>query len=101
MAKKNSRNNKFLYEARDISSPKVYNILIDLVNEDREDLAEHIIKVDYLLEYASTCIRQKDMKAAKESLTIAENRLNIVEDESDVDISYIQHIAEGVRKKIK
>lgn len=100
MAKKNSRNNKFLYDARDISTPKIYNLLIDLVNKDREDLAEHVKKIDYLLEYAGTCIKQKDMKAAKEALEIAESRIKLVK-EGDGDTSYLEYLAEGIRKKIK
>ena len=46
MANKNSRNNDFLYENRDTSSPKIYAVMMKLVNEDREDLAKEVKKVD-------------------------------------------------------
>ena len=40
MAKITSRNNNLLRDSRNKVSPKVYDLLIELVNEDREDLAE-------------------------------------------------------------
>ena len=50
MAKITSRNNDLLRDSRNKVSPKVYDLLIDLVNEDREDLAEIALKIDYLIE---------------------------------------------------
>ena len=49
MAKITSKNNNLLRDSRNKVSPKVYDLLIDLVNEDREDLAEMVLKIDYLI----------------------------------------------------
>ena len=59
MAKITSKNNNLLRDSRNKVSPKVYDILIDLVNEDREDLAEMALKIDYLIEYANSAIKGK------------------------------------------
>lgn len=53
MAKKNSRNTDILKDSKDTTSPKVYSILVNLVNNDREDLAEDVLKIDYLLDRKS------------------------------------------------
>ena len=59
MAKITSRNNDLLRDSRNKVSPKVYDLLIDLVNDDREDLAEIALKIDYLIEYANSAIKGK------------------------------------------
>ena len=69
MAKKTTSNtNDFLFQVKKNTSHKIYPLLVDLVNEGRQDLAEIITKIDYLLEYTSTCIKQKDFREAKESI---------------------------------
>ena len=40
MAKITSKNNSLLRDSRNKVSPKVYNLLMELVNDDREELAE-------------------------------------------------------------
>lgn len=100
MGRKTSKNNDLLGSVRKDTSPKIYSLLVDLVNDDREDLAELVLKIDYLLEYSSTCIRQKDFLEAKESLSKAESRINILEDEK-VDTQYIKYLFDGIRKKCK
>ena len=57
MAKKNSRNTDILKDSKDTTSPKIYSILVNLVNNDREDLAEDVLKIDYLLDYTNRCIK--------------------------------------------
>ncbi len=47
---------------RNSTSPKVYSLLIELINEDREDLANEVIKIDYLVDYFNTCIKKKEIK---------------------------------------
>ena len=74
MGRKTSKNNNLLSTVRGDTSPKIYSILVDLVNDDREDLAKIVLKIDYLLEYTSTCIRNKDFEEAKETLKKAEER---------------------------
>ena len=67
MAKITSRNNDLLRDSRNKVSPKIYSLLIDLVNDDREDLAEMVLKIDYLIEYANNAIKGKDFQEAKET----------------------------------
>ncbi len=100
MAKKTSKNNDFLYIAREKSSKKVYDIILDLVNNDKEDLAKEVMKIDYILEYTSTCIKQKDFKEAKESINRATERINNLKD-NGVNIEHLEYLRDGIKKKIK
>ena len=40
MAKYNSTNNDLLRDSKRNTTPKIYSLLCDLVNDEREDLAE-------------------------------------------------------------
>ena len=100
MVRKTSKNNDLLSSVRKDTSPKVYSLLVDLVNDNREDLAEIVIKIDYLLEYTSACIRQKDFNEARESLIKAENRIKMLEMQK-VDTEYIKYLYDGIKKKCK
>ena len=82
MGRKTSKNNDLLNSVRKDTSPKIYSLLVDLVNDNREDLAEMVIKIDYLLEYSSACIRQKDFKEAKESLKRVFDRISLLDKEN-------------------
>lgn len=100
MAKITSKQNDFLFSSKDTTSPKIYSLLIDLVNEDREDLAKLVKKIDYLLEYTSICIKQKDYKQARETINNVEERLSFLEGEN-VDTEYIRYLYDGIKKKVK
>ncbi|MCI6692318.1 MULTISPECIES: hypothetical protein [unclassified Clostridium] len=100
MSRKTSNNNDLLSSVRKDTSPKVYSLLVDLVNDEREDLAELVLKIDYLLEYSSACIRQKDFEEAKETLSKVENRLKMLE-KDNVDTEYIRYLYDGIKKKCK
>ena len=100
MAKKNSRNTDILKDSKDTTSPKVYSILVNLVNNDREDLAEDVLKIDSLLEYTNRCIKDKDIKEAKETIKIAEDRMNKIK-ESGFEIDYLDYVYEGIKSKLK
>lgn len=100
MSKVTSKSNDFLFTAKSNTSAKIYSILLELVNEDREDLAKEVKKVDYLLEYTSTCIKQKDFKEAKVSIKNVEDRMKKLEKEK-VDVEYLKYLYEGIKKKIK
>ena len=100
MSRKTSKNNDLLSSVRKDTSPKIYSLLVDLVNEDREDLADLVLKIDYLLEYSSTCIRQKDFDEARESLSKVENRIKMLEMQK-VDTEYIKYLYDGIKKKCK
>ncbi|MTK13009.1 MAG: hypothetical protein F8N39_13305 [Clostridiaceae bacterium] len=98
MAKKSARNNELLNNAKVKTSPRIYSLLVDLVNDGREDLAEIVLRVDYLLEYASTCVKQKDFDESKEALNKAKIRMEMLEKE-DVKIEYLNYLYEGIAKK--
>ena len=100
MSRKTSKNNDLLSSVRKDTSPKIYSLLVDLVNEDREDLADLVLKIDYLLEYSSTCIRQKDFDEARESLSKVENRIKMLEMQK-VDTEYIKYLYDGIKKKCR
>ena len=101
MAKKTtSSTNDFLFRVKKETSHKIYPVLVDLVNEGRQDLAELITKIDYLLEYTSTCIKQKDFKEAKDAIKKVEDRMKTLR-ENKVDTEYLDYLYEGIKKKIK
>lgn len=100
MSRKTSKNNDLLSSVRKDTSPKIYSLLVDLVNDNREDLAELVLKIDYLLEYTSTCINHKDFEEAKEAIKRIEDRINILENE-EKDIEYLKYLYEGIKKKCK
>jgi mevalonate kinase len=100
MAKITSKNNEFLFSAKDSTSLKIYPLLVDLVNDDREDLARLVKKVDYLLEYTSICIKQKDFKQAKETINNVHERLSFLENQN-VHTEYLRYLYDGIKNKIK
>lgn len=100
MAKKNSKNNDFLKVNREYSSPKIYELLLELVNENREDLAKIVLKVDYLLEYTSNAIKHRDYEEAKEALKKARERIDTLKIEG-VKVDYLEYLYEGISKKCK
>ena len=64
----------------------------------KEDLAQVVIKIDYLLEYASSCIKQKDFEEAKEGLTKAKSRIDMLKKE-EVNTEYLEYLYAGIAKK--
>ena len=98
MPKITSKQNDLLRDSKQKVSPKLYAILLELVNEDREDLAELVLKIDYLIEYANNAIKVKDKEEAKEALQKAEERMKILK-KSNVDISHLEYLIDGVKKK--
>ncbi|MEK6264820.1 MAG: hypothetical protein N2B06_08655 [Clostridium sp.] len=100
MTKKNSNNSDFLYNSKANASPQIYSLLINLVTQDREDLAKVVIKVDYLLEYASRCIKQKDFGEANESLNKARIRIDMLKTE-EANTEHLEYLYAGIAKKAK
>ena len=100
MAKITSKNNSLLRDSRNKVSPKVYNLLMELVNDDREELAEIVLKIDYLIEYANKSIKAKDFEEAKEAIQKAEERTKMLR-RSNADIEHLNYLIEGVNKKLK
>lgn len=99
MPKKNAKNNDLLREVKGNTTPQVYSLLLDLVNEEREDLAELVLKIDYLFDYTNTCIRDKDYDEAKECLEKAKVRIDKLKAEN-VQIDYLEYLYEGLIHKL-
>lgn len=100
MARKSSRNTDILKDTKNTTSPKVYSILVELVNSDRYDLAEDVLKVDYLLEYTSKCIKDKDHREAKDTIIMARERIDKVES-FGFNVEYLEYLYDGIKSKIK
>ena len=100
MSRKTSKNNDLLSSVRKDTSPKIYSLLVDLINDGREDLAEMVLKVNYLLTYSSKCISEKDYKEARETLKRVEDRIGTLDNEK-VDTTYLKHLYEGIKIKCK
>jgi hypothetical protein len=99
MAKKTSRNTDILQETKNTTSPKIYSLLVKLVNNNREDLAEDVLKIDYLLTYTNTCIKDKDFREAKDTMQMVKNRIDKLID-NDVDVEYLMYIYDGIKLKM-
>ncbi|NKF08271.1 hypothetical protein J1C67_06450 [Clostridium gasigenes] len=100
MAKINSKNNDLLHNSKLTTTPKVYAILLHLVNDNREDLAQIAKRVDYLILYTTRCISLKDFKEAKEAIEKAGERIQFLKKEG-VEIDYLEYLYEGTKKKLK
>ena len=99
MAKKTSRNTDILQETKNITSPKIYSLLVKLVNENKEDLAEDVLKIDYLLTYTNTCIKDKDFRQAKDTMQMVKSRIDKLID-NDVNVEYLMYLYDGINSKI-
>lgn len=100
MAKKNSRNTDILKDTKNTTSPKIYSLLVQLVNMDKEDLAEDVLKIDYLLTYTNNCIKDKDIRQAKDTLEMAKTRIDKLI-ENNIDVEYLIYLYDGINSKIK
>jgi hypothetical protein len=100
MTRKSARNDDLLKSSKADTNPKIYAVLVDLVNRDRKDLAEMVLEIDRLLEYTSTCIRQRDYREARDVLLKTKYRMDILR-ENEVDMEYLDHLYGGIAKKAK
>lgn len=100
MAKINSKNNDLLHNSKLTATPKVYTILLHLVNDGREDLAQIVQRVDYLIMYTTRCIALKDFKEAKDAIEKAGERIQFLKKEG-AEIDYLEYLYEGTKNKIK
>ena len=89
-----------LRNAKLTTTPKVYTILLHLINENREDLAQIVKRVDYLILYTTRCIALKDFKEAKEAIEKAEERIVFLKKEG-AQIDYLEYLYEGTKKKVE
>ena len=99
MAKKTSRNTNILKETKNTTTSKVYSLLVKLVNEDREDLAKDVLKIDCLLTYANTCIKDKDFKQARYTMEMIESRIAKLVD-NEVNVEYLMYVHDGIKSKL-
>ena len=99
MAKKTSRNTDILQETKITTSPKIYSVLVKLVNENREDLAKDVLKIDYLLTYTNTCIKDKDFRQAKDTMQMVKSRIDKLID-NDVNVEHLMYLYDGINSKI-
>ena len=100
MAKKTSRNTDILQETKNTTSPKIYALLVKLVNENKEDLAEDVLKIDYLLTYTNTCIKDKDFRQAKDTMEMVKTRIDKLID-NNVNVEYLMYLYDGIKSKMK
>ena len=100
MAKINSKNNDLLHNSKLTTTPKVYTILLHLVNDGREDLAQIVQRVDYLILYTTRCLALKDFKEARDAMEKAGERIEFLKSEG-ADIEYLEYLYEGTKKKLK
>lgn len=100
MSKITSKNNDLLRDSKQKVSSKIYSLLLDLVNDDKEDLAELVLKVDYLIGYANNAVKSRDNDEAEESIQKAEERIKMLKRQG-TDIEYLEYLLEGVKKKIR
>ena len=56
--------------------------------------------MDYLLQYTSTCIKDKDFRQARDTIKIADEHIQKLKDEG-VDVEYLIYLYDGIKKKIK
>lgn len=100
MAKINSKNNDLLHNSKLTTTPKVYTILLHLVNNGREDLAQIVQRVDYLILYTTRCLALKDFKEARDAMEKAGERIEFLKSEG-ADIEYLEYLYNGTKKKLK
>lgn len=100
MAKITSKKNSLLRDSRNKVSPKIYSLLMDLINDDREDLAEMTLKIDYLIEYANSSVKAKDFSEALDTIQRAEERVKMIKHDK-YDVSHLEYLIEGIKKKIR
>ncbi|MEG0371309.1 MAG: hypothetical protein RR645_03345 [Clostridium sp.] len=102
MSRKSARNSEVLKSSKDRTSPKIYELLLKLVNSGNEDLAEIVLKIDYLFQYASVCVKQRDNKEARSALLKAKERMDKVAVKAEgIDLSGLEYIYKEIEKKIK
>lgn len=99
MAKKTSRNTDILRDSKRTTSPKIYSLLVELVNEDRDDLAEDVLKIDYLLTYTSKCIKDKDLKEGRDTIKMVKARIDKLV-ENQVNVEYLKYLYDGLNSHL-
>ncbi|MGL5615126.1 MAG: hypothetical protein ACRDD2_02685 [Sarcina sp.] len=100
MAKKNSKNDDFLYLYKESASPKVYNLLVSLVNEGKEREAKAVTRLDYLITYFNTLAKGKDRREIKEVYESINERIKSLKSKS-VDINFLEELLNKIIKENK
>lgn len=97
MAKINSKNNDFLNDAKKYSNQKIYTLILRLVNDGKEDMAEIVYKIDYLLRYATNSAKAKDIEEGKEALNSINIRMKKLKD-NGVDTDHLEYLIDVLLK---
>lgn len=100
MVKKISRNIDILKDIKNIILFKIYLLLVELVNKDREDLVEDVLKIDYFLMYISNCIKDKDFREVREIIERVKVRIDKLLD-NNFNVDYLFYFYNGINFKIK
>lgn len=100
LAKKTSKNNDFLNTYKDNSSPKVYNLLVSLMNEDKETEAKAVTRLDYLITYFNSLAKGKNKKEIKEIYESINERIAMLK-KKNVDISFLEDLFNKIIKENK
>lgn len=100
MAKKTSRNTEILKDTKNTTSPKIYSLLVELVNDNREDLAEEVLKIDYLLTYTINCVKSRDFREAQTTINMVKERIEKLND-NNVNTEYLQYLYDGTNNRVQ
>lgn len=100
MAKQTSKNNDFLNTYRDITSPKVYNTLVALMNEGKEKEAKELTRLDYLITYFNSLAKQRNKSEIKDVYASINERMNSLK-KKNIDISSLEEIYNKIIKENK
>ena len=100
MAKQTSKNNDFLNKYKDNTSPKVYNLLVSLMNENKEKEAKEVTRLDYLITYFNSLAKGRNKKEIKEIGESINERITSLK-KKNIDISYLEEVYEKIIKENK
>ncbi|MFR5264243.1 hypothetical protein [Clostridium sp.] len=100
MAKQTSKNNDFLNTYKDNTSPKVYNLLVSLMNENKEKEAKEVTRLDYLITYFNSLAKGRNKKEIKEIGESINERITSLK-KKNIDISYLEEVYEKIIKENK
>lgn len=100
MVKQTSKNNDFLNTYKDSTSPKVYNLLVSLMNENKEKEAKEVTRLDYLITYFNSLAKERNKKEIKEVGESINERIASLK-KKNIDISSLEEIYEKIIKENK
>ncbi|MGL4763348.1 MAG: hypothetical protein ACRC6T_16920 [Sarcina sp.] len=101
MAKKTSRNDDFLFACKNsIASSKLYDFIVDLVNEDRVKEAKSVAQLDYLMDYLVTAIKARDRFSTMDTSKRIKDRFEDLE-KAGIEVPLLKESFEKIIKTNK